>query len=169
MAGRDDKYAAPLTDPVKSQRAMAVATSMQKWEKIDLNDPKAVEKRIDDYFLLLGQYSSRGTVSGLAFALGMDRWKLHEITRGLITSNKTSHIPQECKDKIIDAYQLLEVMWEENFTAGSINPVAGIFIAKNNYGYRDQTEVVVAPKNALGETEDTEELEKRLLASVVTD
>ena len=169
MAGREDKYAAPLNDPVKAQRAVAVATELQKLKKIDLNEPKAIRKRVDFYFDMLGKYQSRGTVSGLAFSLGIDRRVLYEITRGLVTSNKATHIPQECKDIIIDAYQLLEVMWEENFTSGSIHPVAGIFIAKNSYGYRDQTELVVEPKNVLGETQDQEELEKRLLASVVTD
>lgn len=28
---------------------------------------------------------------------------------------------------------------------GKINPVAGIFLGKNNYGYQDKTEYVITP------------------------
>jgi hypothetical protein len=36
-------------------------------------------------------------------------------------------------------------MWENNFQSGKLNPVAGIFLAKNNYGYKDQNEYVLTP------------------------
>ena len=150
-------------------KSLAIMQSLMTWDKVDLHDAKAVEKRCNDYYQLMAEHSIKPLVSGLAMALGMDRRRLHEVVNGYVTSNPETHIPKECKDIIKKAYDLLEINWEMAFNEGKINPVSGIFMAKNNYGYRDQTEVVVEPKNALGETQDTEELEKRLLASVVSD
>lgn len=150
-------------------KSIALVQDMQKWDKIDLHDPKQVQKRVDKFFRLMAEHNSKPLVMGLAAALGFDRQVLYEITRGLITSHSQTHIPKECKDIIIDAYRMLEVAWEYNFANGNINPVTGIFLAKNHYNYRDQTEVIVEPKNPLGEPQSPEELEARLLASVVTD
>ena len=50
-----------------------------------------------------------------------------------------------------------------------MNPIAGIFVAKNNYGYQDKTETVVQVRNPLGEIEDREKMEQRFLESVISD
>lgn len=50
---------------------------------------------------------------------------------------------------------------------GKINPVSGIFIGKNHFGYTDKQEVVVTPNNPLGEQTATEEIEQRYIESVV--
>ena len=47
---------------------------------------------------------------------------------------------------------------------GKINPVAGIFLMKNNMNYTDQQEVVLKPDNPLGERADPEKL--RLMRSL---
>ena len=39
----------------------------------------------------------------------------------------------------------MEVLWENYSQNGKINPVMGIFLGKNNYGYQDKTEYVVTP------------------------
>jgi hypothetical protein len=43
------------------------------------------------------------------------------------------------------AYDFIEELWEDYMLNGKINPVAGIFLAKNNFGYRDSQEVVLTP------------------------
>ena len=51
---------------------------------------------------------------------------------------------------------------------GAVNPVSGIFLGKNHYGYKDQSEtVVVTPQNLLGSTESPAALEQKYLDSVV--
>ena len=46
---------------------------------------------------------------------------------------------------------------------GKINPVSGIFLMKNNFGYKDQSEVVLTPNNPLGEATDRSTLEQKYL------
>ena len=43
------------------------------------------------------------------------------------------------------AYFMLSNLWETYMNSGKMNPVAGIFLGKNNYGYVDQVEHVVTP------------------------
>lgn len=50
---------------------------------------------------------------------------------------------------------------------GKINPVAGIFLMKNNMGYQDKQEVVVTPNQQLGEQIPAEALEKKYLEDVI--
>ena len=50
---------------------------------------------------------------------------------------------------------------------GKINPVAGIFLMKNNMGYQDKQEVVVTPNQQLGEQIPAEKLEQKYLEDVI--
>ena len=167
MAKEKSEFSKALDE--HNAKSMAMIQTLMNWDKIDLGDAVAVKQRCFDYFSLMSSYGKRPLVSALAMALGMDRRRLYEITRGQITANKETHIPQECKDIIIDAYRIIEVAWEDAMASGKINPVAGIFIAKNNFGYRNDAEVIVSTRNTLGEPQSQEELEARLLASVVHD
>lgn len=54
-------------------------------------------------------------------------------------------------------------MWEDYMQNGKINPVSGIFLGKNHFGYTDKQEIVVEPKNPLGEAESPEELKRKYL------
>ena len=51
---------------------------------------------------------------------------------------------------------------------GKINPVAAIFLLKNNHAYKDQTDVVVTPNNPYQATSD-EELKDKYLTDVPED
>jgi hypothetical protein len=48
---------------------------------------------------------------------------------------------------------------------GKINPVAAIFLMKNNHGYKDQTDVVVTPNNPV-QGMDAETARQRLTEAV---
>ena len=54
-------------------------------------------------------------------------------------------LPTEVANSIKKAYVTLEMLWENYMQNGKVNPVAGIFLGKNNYGYQDKTEYVVTP------------------------
>ena len=49
---------------------------------------------------------------------------------------------------------------------GKINPVAGIFLMKNNMNYTDQQEVILKPDSPLGEASSAEDLRKKYLEDV---
>lgn len=117
--------------------------------KIDLHDEKAVQNRLNEYFDFMIQNDMKPSVSGMAMALGLDRRRLWEIktgnTQGSGALGGLSSLPQEVTDLVKKAYQLLECLWEDYMLNGKINPMAGVFLGINNYGYQDVKKVDVAP------------------------
>ena len=65
--------------------------------------------------------------------------------------------------------QLLDLQMVDYMQNGKINPVSGIFLMKNNFGYADKQEVVVTPQNPLGEVGDIKQIEDRYRESVPID
>ncbi len=115
---------------------------------IDLMNADQVRDRINEYFSIEAEYGNKPTVSGLGMALNaMDRRRLWEIVTG---NTSPGHymgetLPKTVRDLIKKAYKLLAQLWEDYMQNGQINPVSGIFLGKNNYGYQDKTEYVVTP------------------------
>jgi hypothetical protein len=83
--------------------------------------------------------------TAIGLAIGLDRRRMWEIRSG--TQNVS--IPQECKDIINSVYDSLEALWESYMINGKINPVSGIFLGKNNFGYQDRQEYVLTPNQQL--------------------
>lgn len=65
------------------------------------------------------------------------------------------------------AHNLMENMWEQYMTSGKINPVAGIFLGKNNFGYADKQEHVVTPNTQRDDDFSTEDIRARYLSSTI--
>ena len=64
----------------------------------------------------------------------------------------------------------MEEMMEGYMLNGKINPVSGIFLMKNNFGYTDKSEVVLTPNNPFGEnTASPEELQQKYLTDTAGD
>ena len=87
------------------------------------------------------------TVNGLCNSLGISRDTLCQWKNGNYRTSSHS-------DVIKKAYNILENLWENYMQNGKINPVAGIFLGKNMFGYTDKQEVVVTPNNPLGDSPD---------------
>ena len=49
--------------------------------------------------------------------------------------------------------------------SGKVNPVAGIFLGKNNYGYQDKTEYVLTPNQQNDNDYSADEIRERYIAS----
>ena len=124
------------------------ALDIMKLPKIDYRDPEQLHTRVLDYFQLCANHDMKPGVAAVGLAIGLDRRRLWEIRSG----TKNVVMPQECKDIINSVYDSLEVLWEGYMTSGKINPVSGIFLAKNNFGYQDKQEYVVTPNTM---TQDT--------------
>jgi len=119
------------------------ALAIMQMQKIDVNDPVQLGERLVDYFQLCADSDMKPGVAALSLAIGLDRRRLWEINNDVAGRNVS--MPQECKDIIKTAYNSLEVLWEGYMTSGKINPVSGIFLGKNNFGYQDKQEYVVTP------------------------
>lgn len=133
--------------------------------EIDMTDPEQVRKRIVEYFEIEAKYGNKPTVAGLGMALnGMDRRRLWEIKTGNFGNTKgiVTQLPKSVTDNIKKAYRIMEQLWEDYMQNGKINPVAGIFLGKNNYGYQDKTEYILTPKAGQGNEYSEQEIRERL-------
>lgn len=123
------------------------ALAIMKFPPIDINNPEQLRTRVLDYFQLCADHDMKPGVAAVGLAIGLDRRRLWEIRTGVSDRNTT--IPKECKDIISGVYDSLEVLWEGYMTNGKINPVSGIFLGKNNFGYVDKQEHVLTPNQQL--------------------
>ena len=59
----------------------------------------------------------------------------------------------------------MENMWETYMNSGKVNPVAGIFLGKNNFGYSDKQEYVLTPNTQSDNDYDADAIRKRYIAA----
>lgn len=137
---------------------------------IDLHDVVAVQERINEFFNIMAKYDTKPTVAGMAMALGIDRRRLWAIRNDQPTggSGYESALPPGVADLIKKAYILMENLWENYMQNGKINPVSGIFLGKNNFGYQDKTEYVVTP-NVHQDNYDPDSIRQRYLIDSAND
>ena len=132
---------------------------------IDLHDPVAVQTRINEYFTIVAENGMKPTVAGLGNALnGMDRRRLWEIRTGATQGRgDIDTLPFEVRDVIKRAYKIMEDLWENYMQNGKINPVSGIFLGKNNFGYQDKQEMVLTPNTQNESDFNEDDLRKRYM------
>jgi hypothetical protein len=137
---------------------------------IDLHDPEQVQERLAEYFRIHAENDMKPTVAGMGLALNcMDRRRLWEIKTGNYhTSKELSDLPTATTDVIKRAYKFMETMWENYMQNGKINPVSGIFLGKNNFGYQDKTEHIVTPNVNNDSDYDADDIRKRYITDSST-
>jgi hypothetical protein len=135
--------AALSVQPGDNAKYVMLGAKLFNLPPIDLNDPKQVNDRLNEFFTIHAEEDMKPTVSGMGMALGLDRRRLWEIKTGVSDRNKD--LPTSTRDSIKRAYEYMEILWENYMQNGKINPVSGIFLGKNNFGYQDKTEYVVTP------------------------
>ena len=139
---------------------------------INMRDVEQVNARLNEYFDFMAECDSKPTVAGLAMALnGMSRQSLWAIAhdRPLGSDGYKSALPREVTDLIKKAYKTLEILWEDYMNNGKINPVSGIFLGKNNYGYQDKTEYVLTPNQRNDSDYNAEDIRQRYLIDSAND
>lgn len=134
-------FGAVTVEAGDNARYLTHALAIRNMPKIDTSDPKQVKERIDWYFAHCSNSDMKPTVKGLCNAVG--------IHRDTIWKWKTGQFRPDTHEQIIlDAYDLLEEMWENYMQNGKINPVAGIFLGKNNFQYTDRQEHIITPNQS---------------------
>lgn len=162
--------AALNVEPGDNSKFIMVNVELMNMPDIDLKKVDEVAHRLNEYFALYARNDMKPTVAGMAIALGMDRRTLWAITHNAPTGGagyKTA-LPPEVADTIKKAYFLLENMWESYMNSGKINPVSGIFLGKNNFGYQDKTEYVLTPNSKHDSDYDADDIRKRYLTAGAT-
>lgn len=129
--------------------------------KIDHKDVDAVAARIDWYFENQIASDLRPTVNGLALALGVDRNTFMQ----WLNDNQRPYLRDEAKR----AHVILTTLWEDYMQNGKINPVSGIFLGKNHFGYKDKQDVEITTGDAVRDGKTEEELRNIYDAPIETD
>lgn len=147
---------------------LSVQMELLNMPDIDMNDVEQVQTRLNEYFALYANADMKPTVAGMAIALnGMSRNTLRAVALNQPTGGagyKTA-LPPEVASSIKKAYFLLENLWESYMNSGKVNPVAGIFLGKNNYGYQDKTEYVLTPNTNQDNDYNADEIRERYIAA----
>ncbi len=156
-------YQVPDLEPGDNTKYINHSMTIMKWDKPDMNSLEAVQQRCFDYFSLCAENDMKPTFAGLALAFGIDRITLWKWCNDAPDARKLSG---SVRNTIKKARDLINAQMEDFMQNGKINPVAGIFLMKNNMNYTDQQEVVLKPENPLGETKDPEALRRKYLEDV---
>lgn len=158
--------------PGDNTKILEVNMALLNFPDIDMKDVEQVKQRLNDYFMLYAQADLKPTVVGMAIALnGHSRQWLWSIThdRPLGGMGNMNTLPPEVTDSIKKAYFLMENQWETYMNSGKINPVSGIFLGKNNFGYQDKTEYVVTPNVQQDNDYDADSIRSRYLIDSAND
>lgn len=157
---------APITEPGDTQKYISVSMQLFNLPTIDLHKPEQVQARLNEYFKIQFDADVKPTVAGMAMALGLDRRRLWEIKADVADRNQG--LPTLTRDYIKKAYDFMENLWENYMQNGKLNPVSGIFLGKNNFGYQDKTEYVLTPNTNTDSDYDADDIKKRYLSNSPT-
>lgn len=107
---------------------------------INSHNEHDVQQRITEYFNLCIKNDMKPSIAGLALAFHCHRNTLYEWA-----NDRAPEMPHECRELYKQAYRLINAQMEDYMMDGKINPVAGIFLMKNNMGYKDEQEYLLTP------------------------
>lgn len=166
MAKRGHKPGVPRPDeqvnapPGENARRVRIARVLMSMPRVDTSSVEAVNERFLWYLDVCEQFDDRPTVEGFALATGYDRVSIRRIKDGEVKS-----VPEEVRLTLKRVWDMLNQMMTQYMVDGHLNPVTAIFLLKNNFGYRDQTETVVVKKDPY-ESGDPEEIARRYLSGM---
>ena len=161
----DKRYQLDL-EPGDNSKAIGIIMQFNNLPVIDLRDPEQVRERINKFYNMCFENDFKPTVSSYAASLGFNRKELWALLAQPSYSERNfNNLPTLTYDYLKKGYSSLEQLWEYYMQNGKINPVSGIFLGKNNFGYVDKTEHVVEPRTTL----DDSDLETKYLATSDSD
>ena len=159
-----------LKNPIKESKSELSARIKRlkviyDWPKIDIDDDKQVEDRINQYFNYVAEAGIKPSVEGLALALGISRktlWDWDNERRRAQVSSSRADIIKKAKDFI--AFLINDAALDNK-----IYPATWIFYAKNYFGMTDKQEIEVKASNPLGNTLTAEEIAKQIPQDIPID
>ncbi len=107
------------------------------------NETKNVSQRAEMYFAICIKNDMRPSIVGLALSFGMSRAAFDDFRSGI---NDVGATP-EAFGVIEKAVAVINAQFEDYMLNGLITPVSGIFLLKNDFGYKDTSEQVVTTKH----------------------
>ena len=127
-------------EPGDNARYIRHNMMLYELEPISFQSAAEVKERTVAYFSICEQNDMKPSVAGYALALGISRQELWRIVTG--QSVKADGV----RDALKRTYNVLNAQMEDYMQNGKVNPVTGIFLSKNHFGYQDKQEIEVAAK-----------------------
>ena len=128
------------TEPGENTKFLTHDIKLAYLPHIDVNSLDDVNERIKLYFQVCADDDIKPSIASLALAFNTSRFVLYDWINGRNETIKNA----ECVHAIKNAYNLINSYYEHCMNNGKINPVAGIFLMKNNMGYKDNTEHTIS-------------------------
>ena len=157
---RSEEYL-PQYEKGDMARMITDAMNLSRFGPVDINVPEQVEQRVMDYLQYTIEHDMKPTVESLALAFNTNRTQIWRWANGV----ECGGVPEQSRNAIKKAYSIMNQLLTQTMADGKINPVAAIFLLKNNHAYKDQTDVVVTPNNPYQATSD-EELKDKYLTDI---
>lgn len=151
------------TKPGDNAKFLRHSLEIFQWGEVGLSDPKAVQERSMQYLQKCVEDDIKPSIEEYALSLGLDRFELHKYREGRRGKN------EEVRHILKETCNFINAQMAHYMQNGKINPVAGIFLMKNNMGYADKQEMVLTPNNPLGEVQNRDALEAKYADSVIID
>lgn len=112
--------------------------SFVQLEPINIADVEQVKKRMNWYLKECLMVGKNPTITGFCNILGISRRTFYRWEAGIDRGREHQLLATKYKN-------LLCAILEEEMLDGKINPIVGIFLLKNNFGYKDKQEYSVSP------------------------
>lgn len=138
------------TQPGENTKFIQHDMKLYNLPKIDMENPEQVKTRINEFFSICETDDIKPSIASLALSFGFSRFVLFDIL-----NNRTNTVKNiESKHTLKTAYDVINSYYEHMMNSGKINPVAGIFLMKNNLGYKDTTDYVITSNQEREENSD---------------
>ena len=155
--------AAVNSDNTSATEISEMLGSVLRWYgKKPVKTDEECAERLEEFFDTLAKTGELPSVEKMCLALGVTRQSVWNWENGIKCSPART-------DMIKRAKEILAAMDAELVSRNKIPQVTYIFRAKNFFGMKDQTDVLVTPNNPVGALLPEEELAKRITGDVVVD
>lgn len=150
-----------LAEPTATSKALNFALDTWDLPRIDLKDPNSVSERIRYYFQNCVDRDIKPTVEGVSLYLGIDRAQFYNLRNG--DPNK------EVTQIYLKAFQMINQLTVDFMQSNQANVVGSIFLLKNNFGYKDESNIKLeSAASGEGQLSD-EELKNKYKESIADD
>lgn len=153
-------------DPGVNHRIIEFGKELLEFEEPDWTDADAVKRRFYDYLDLCDRHKVKPMVNSMAQAYCMNRNTLWGIATGNEHWKHWKGITPGCVNVIQKAYNFLQTNLEISLMEEQKNPVKWFFLAKNYFGYEDQTVKVSRVEVDQRELPSPEEVARRYALAV---
>ncbi len=138
LGNQTSRFGQELVEAGDNSKYLGHALTIANMPMVDLNNIDEVNERIDWYFNFCLSNDMKPTVAGLCNALKVQR-------STLLTWRTGKFRDDSYQAAILRAYGIMGELWEHYMMNGKINPMTGVFLGCNNYGYKDVKQISVTP------------------------